>query len=160
MALEEGTGSSFQRTRSGWFALCMYWQHNICASEPLPKTVNITYYLTIFSEAEMKKSEKQWKPNNTFLQTKFDHEWDTIKVQLLEKTSQSLCPRVINFNDYSFSWSVPRYQPLQMQLRTSDDYQFLITHALKPKEPAVNIRIETKPTKVCIWLYFLYICMK
>lgn len=98
----------------------------------------------------MKKSKKQRKSSNTFLQTKSDREWDTIKAQLLEKVSQTLRPKVINFDDYSFTWNVPRYQPSQMQLRTSDDYQFLITHALKPKEPAVNIRVETKPAKVCI----------
>ena len=38
----------------------------------------------------MKKSKKQRKPSNTFLQTKSDHEWDTIKAQLLEKISQVL----------------------------------------------------------------------
>ena len=38
-----------------------------------------------------------------------------------------------------------------MQLQTDDDYKFLITHALKPKEPLVNIKIETKIAKVHIF---------
>ena len=109
------------------------------------------YYLTIFSEAEMKKSEKQHKPSNTFLQMKSDCEWDTIKAQLLEKISQVLQPKLIDFNDYTVSWSVPHYQSSQMQLQTDDDYKFLITHALKPKEPLVNIKIETKIAKVRIF---------
>ena len=99
----------------------------------------------------MKKSEKQRKPSNTFLQTKSDCEWDTIKVQLLEKISQVLQPKLIDFNDYTVSWSVPHYQSSQMQLQTDDDYKFLITHALKPKEPLVNIKIETKIAKVRIF---------
>ena len=100
----------------------------------------------------MKKSPKQRKANNTFLQLKSDREWDTVKAQLLEKVSQTLCPRLINFNDYDFTWSVPRHQSSQMQLRTSEDYQFLIAHALKPKEPAANLKIETRPAKVSLFI--------
>ncbi|KIM60028.1 hypothetical protein SCLCIDRAFT_125179 [Scleroderma citrinum Foug A] len=95
----------------------------------------------------MKKPKKQCKPSNTFLQMKSDREWDTAKAQLLEKISQVLRPKLINFDDYIFSWSVPRYQSSQMQLHTNDNYKFLITHALKPKEAAANIRIETKLAK-------------
>ena len=120
--------------------------------EPLPKAIkNITYYLAIFLEAEMKKGKKQRKASNKFLQTKSDHKWDTIKAQLLEKIDQTLRPKVINFDDYSFSWSVLHYQPLQMQLQTDVNYQFLVTHALKPKKPVVNIRVKTKPAKVHIF---------
>ena len=99
----------------------------------------------------MKKPKKQRKPSNTFLQMKSDREWDTAKVQLLEKISQVLRPKLINFDDYIFSWSVPRYQSSQMQLHTDDDYKFLITHALKPKEAAANIRIEMKLAKACVF---------
>ena len=99
----------------------------------------------------MKKPKKQRKPSNTFLQMKSDREWDTAKVQLLEKISQVLRPKLINFDDYIFSWSVPRYQSSQMQLHTDDDYKFLITHALKPKEATANIRIETKLAKAHVF---------
>ncbi|KIM54138.1 hypothetical protein SCLCIDRAFT_31321 [Scleroderma citrinum Foug A] len=119
--------------------------------EPLLKTVSVMFYLAIFSEVEMKKPEKQCKPSNTFLQMKSDCKWDTTKVQLLEKISQVLHPKLINFNNYIFSWSVPCYQSSQMQLHTDDDYRFLITHALKPKEAAANIRIEMKLTEACVF---------
>ncbi|KIM64522.1 hypothetical protein SCLCIDRAFT_115078, partial [Scleroderma citrinum Foug A] len=109
----------------------------------------VTFYLAIFSEVEMKKPKKQRKPSNTFLQMMSDHKWDTAKAQLLEKISQVLRPKLINFDDYIFSWSVPCYQSSQMQLHTDNDYKFLITHALKPKEAAANIRIETKLAKAC-----------
>ena len=99
----------------------------------------------------MKKPEKQCKPSNTFLQMKSDREWDTTKAQLLEKISQVLHPKLINFDDYIFSWSVPCYQSSQMQLHTNNDYKFLITHALKPKEVTANIRIETKLAKARVF---------
>ncbi|KAI6148063.1 hypothetical protein BKA82DRAFT_16709 [Pisolithus tinctorius] len=96
---------------------------------------------------EMEKGEKQWKPSNTFLQLKPDLEWDTIKAQLLEKISQALQPKIISYTDYDITWVVPCYQGSHMQLQTEDDYKFLLMHALKPKEPAVNIKIEVKLIK-------------
>ncbi|KAL4069119.1 hypothetical protein J3A83DRAFT_4189013 [Scleroderma citrinum] len=96
--------------------------------EEPPKPSSVMYYLAIFSEVEMKKSEKQCKPSNMFLQMKSDLMWDTIQAQLLEKISMTTTLH-------------------GMQLQTDADHKFLITHALKPKEPAVNIKIEVKPAK-------------
>ena len=109
------------------------------------------FCLAIFLEVEMKKPKKQHKPSNTFLQMKSDHEWDTTKAQLLEKISQVLRPKLINFDDYIFSWSIPCYQSSQMQLQTNDDYKFLITHAWKSREATANIRIEMKLAKAHIF---------
>ncbi|KAI6016153.1 hypothetical protein BKA83DRAFT_44003, partial [Pisolithus microcarpus] len=108
----------------------------------------ITYYLALFSEAEMKKTVKQWKASNTFLQLKPDFEWDMVKAQLLMKITQMLQPKLIDFNDYDFMWSIPCQQSSQMQLQMDDDYKFLIAHALKMKEPAVNVKIEVRFAKV------------
>ena len=128
------------------------------APEP-PKPVNITYVLTIYSKTEMEKGEKQRKPSNTFFQLKSDLEWDTIKAQLLEKISQALRPKTISYTEYDITWVVPRYQGSHMQLQTEDDYKFLLAHALKPKEPTVNVKIEAKLTKVHIQCKYLDICM-
>ncbi|KAI6023435.1 hypothetical protein EDC04DRAFT_2606668 [Pisolithus marmoratus] len=107
-----------------------------------PKPTSITYYLALFSESEMKKTVKQWKSNNMFLQLKPDFEWDTVKVQFLMKITQTLQPRLIDFSDYNFTWNIPHQQSSQMQLQTDNDYIFLIAHALKMKEPTVNVKIE------------------
>ena len=128
------------------------------APEP-PKPVNITYVLAIYSKTEMEKGEKQWKPSNTFLQLKSDLNWDTIKVQLLEKISQALQPKTISYAKYDITLVVPCYQGSHMQLQTEDNYKFLLAHALKPKEPTVNVKIEAKLTKVHIQHKYLDICM-
>ena len=128
------------------------------APEP-PKPVNITYVLTIYSKTEMEKGEKQRKPSNTFLQLKSDLEWDTIKAQLLEKISQALQPKTISYTEYDITCIVPCYQGSHMQLQTEDDHKFLLAHALKPKEPTVNVKIEVKLTKVHIQRKYLDICM-
>ncbi|KAI5996675.1 hypothetical protein EDD15DRAFT_2194866 [Pisolithus albus] len=82
-----------------------------------------------------------------FLQPKPNYEWDMVKAQFLMKIMQTLQPKLIDFDNYDFTWNIPRQQSSQMQLRTDDDYKFLIAHALKMKEPAVNIKIEAKFAK-------------
>ncbi|KAI6039231.1 hypothetical protein EDC04DRAFT_2603343 [Pisolithus marmoratus] len=105
------------------------------------------YYLVLFSESEMKKTIKQQKSNNTFLQLKLDIEWDMVKAQLLMKIMQTLQLRLIDFNDYDFMWNIPCQQSSQMQLQMDDDYKFLVAHALKMEEPAVNVKIEVRVAK-------------
>ncbi|KAI6038365.1 hypothetical protein EDC04DRAFT_2896555 [Pisolithus marmoratus] len=90
-----------------------------------PKPMSIMYYLALFSESEMKKT-LQW-----------DFEWDTVKVQFLMKITQT----------YDFMWNIPCQQSSQMQLQMDNDYKFLIAHALKMKEPAVNVKIEVRVAK-------------
>ncbi|KAI6008002.1 hypothetical protein EDC04DRAFT_2907406 [Pisolithus marmoratus] len=101
-------------------------------------------YLALFSEAEMKKTVKQWKASNMFLQLKPEFEWDTVKVKLLMKIMQTLQPKLINFSNYNFTWNIPCQQSSQMQLQMDNNYKFLITHALKMKEPTVNVKIEAR----------------
>ncbi|KAI5981430.1 hypothetical protein EDC04DRAFT_2916555 [Pisolithus marmoratus] len=111
------------------------------------KPTSITFYLSLFFKAEMKKTVKQWKASNMFLQLKPDFEWDMVKAQFLMKITQMLQPKLIDFNDYNFTWNIPCQQLSQMQLQTEDDYKFLIAHALKMKEPTVNIKIEVRFAK-------------
>ncbi|KAI6008991.1 hypothetical protein BKA83DRAFT_10876 [Pisolithus microcarpus] len=113
-----------------------------------PKPTSVTYYLALFSEAEMKKTVKQQKASNMFLQLKPDFEWDMVKAQLLMKIMQSLQLTLIDFSNYDFTWNIPRQQSSQMQLQMDNDYKFLIAHALKMKEPAVNVKIEARVAKV------------
>ncbi|KAI6039492.1 hypothetical protein EDC04DRAFT_2603155 [Pisolithus marmoratus] len=117
------------------------------SKKELPKPMSITYYLVLFSESEMKKTVKQWKSNNTFLELKQDFEWHTVKVQFLMKIMQTLQLRLIDFSNYDFMWNIPCQQSSQMQLQTDNDYKFLIAHALKMKEPAVNVKIEARVAK-------------
>ncbi|KIK23569.1 hypothetical protein PISMIDRAFT_10876 [Pisolithus microcarpus 441] len=112
-----------------------------------PKPTSVTYYLALFSEAEMKKTVKQQKASNMFLQLKPDFEWDMVKAQLLMKIMQSLQLTLIDFSNYDFTWNIPRQQSSQMQLQMDNDYKFLIAHALKMKEPAVNVKIEARVAK-------------
>ncbi|KIJ07500.1 hypothetical protein PAXINDRAFT_90301, partial [Paxillus involutus ATCC 200175] len=102
----------------------------------------ITYDLTIYSISQMQKAEKQRKSVNTFLVLASDYEFDTIKAQILMKIAESLNPKMIAFEDYSISWTIPRTQVSSMPLRTPADYLFCLDLVVKQKTPSVNLIIE------------------
>ncbi|KAI5981242.1 hypothetical protein EDD15DRAFT_2380033 [Pisolithus albus] len=94
-------------------------------------------------------AKKRGRPSKKVLPaSKEDFEWDTVKAQFLMKVSQMLRPKLIDFNDYDFSWNIPCHQASWMQLQMDNDYKFLITHALKMKEPTVNVKIEARVAKL------------
>jgi hypothetical protein len=106
------------------------------------KAPNITYDLTIYSISQMQKAENQRKSVNTFLVLASDYEFDTIKAQILMKIAESLNPKMIAFEDYSISWTIPRTQVSSMPLRTPADYLFCLDLVVKQKTPSVNLIIE------------------
>ena len=95
---------------------------------------------------------KRGPAKNTFLQLESTEPWDTVKAQLLVKVDTTLKPETIAFEDYTFSFTVPRYHTKPTDL--SDDgetYKFMIERALKAKDPSVTLIVEPKPPskKVC-----------
>ncbi|OAX30632.1 hypothetical protein K503DRAFT_788331, partial [Rhizopogon vinicolor AM-OR11-026] len=72
-----------------------------------PKKPTITYYLTMYLNAQMQKAEKQRKSINKFLALSPELEFDIIKAQVLEKISESLKPKTIAFEHYSINKLYP-----------------------------------------------------
>lgn len=93
--------------------LCALWwlsaEHYPGApSQDFPPTApRVTYYLSIFSELELRKAEKQWKSINSFLQQAADLPFDTLKAQLLAQISVKLNPNNISYDNYDITWTVP-----------------------------------------------------
>ena len=112
-----------------------------------PQVAKITYTLSIYTVAQMKKDVgKRGPAKNTFLQLESTEPWDTVKAQLLVKVDTILKPETIAFEDYTFSFTVPRYHTKPTDL--SDDgetYKFMIERALKAKDPSVTLIVEPKP---------------
>ncbi|KAG1722738.1 uncharacterized protein EDB91DRAFT_1230512 [Suillus paluster] len=119
-----------------------------CLDVPAPPApARVTYYLSIFSEAELRKAEKQRKSLNSFLQQTADLPFDTLKAQLLTQISAKLNPSKISHDDYDIDWTVPRIQPSPLALASDSDYNFLLQHATKHKEPQANITIKVRMNK-------------
>jgi hypothetical protein len=92
-----------------------------------------------------KDAGKRGAAKNTFMQLESTEPWDTVMAQLLVKIDGILKPTTIAFEDYVFSFSVPRVHTKPTDLTDEDSYKFMVERALKSKDPAVTITIEPKP---------------
>jgi len=143
-----------------------------CKASDMPKTVQvnvhpelrnpapITYYLTMYSITQMQNSTKQRKSINPFLVLSPKLDFDTIKAQILENSSQGLKPKTIAFEHYSVAWSIPQTQASSMPLCSPTDYQFLLHLASKQKTPSLNLLIKAHLLKNNVYLCFLSACMR
>ncbi|KAG1735074.1 uncharacterized protein EDB91DRAFT_1083818 [Suillus paluster] len=109
----------------------------------LKKPPGITYYLTMFSDAQMQKPQKQRKSVNTFMVQSSDIKYDTLKAQILAKISENLKPKITAFKNYTIAWTIPQTQASSIPLSSAADYQFLLRLAVKQKTLLVNFVIET-----------------
>ncbi|KJA25112.1 hypothetical protein HYPSUDRAFT_161274 [Hypholoma sublateritium FD-334 SS-4] len=105
----------------------------------------ITYTISVFTPAQMKiDSGKRGGAKNTFLQLGSKEPWDTFMAQLLVKIDGILNPATIAFEDYAFTFSVPRIHTKATDLTDEDSYSFMVERALKGKDPAVSITVEPR----------------
>ncbi|KAJ7745547.1 hypothetical protein DFH07DRAFT_776658 [Mycena maculata] len=95
----------------------------------------ITYTISIFSAAEMKKSKSAKKPTKTAIFTLHNSEpFNTLKAQILE-----------DYNDYSITFTVPRQVKDPVTLDSDETYTHLVGHALKINStPCAKIVVEVK----------------
>ena len=117
-----------------------------------PDIIKIMYTISIYTAAQIKKEAgKRGTAKNTFLQLESTEPWDTVKAQLLVKIDGILKLTTIDFDDYTFSFSVPRVHTKPTELTDEDSYKFMVERASKGKDPTVNLTIEPKPQskKVC-----------
>ena len=74
----------------------------------VPDIIKIMYMISIYTAAQMKKEAgKSGATKNTFLELESTEPWDTVKAQLLIKIDSILKPTTIDFDNYTFSFSVP-----------------------------------------------------
>jgi len=112
----------------------------------VPDIIKITYTISIYTATQMKKEAgKHGTVKNTFPQLKSTEPWDTVKAQLLVKIDGILKPTTIDFDDYTFSFSVPRVHMKLTELTDEDSYKFMVKCASQGKDPPMNLTIEPKP---------------
>ena len=108
--------------------------------EPLvPVVQNITYILSIFPSAEMKKPVSKRIAKGHTIQLGADQEWDTLRAQMLVKISASLNPKVLDFDNYSILFHIPRCVPKPgISLAKPEEYNVMIAQAIKTKNIPFN----------------------
>ncbi|KAI6046801.1 hypothetical protein EDC04DRAFT_2597903 [Pisolithus marmoratus] len=116
-----------------------------CVKEMQSKAV--LYNVLIFPASELKKDDiKKRKGLTSYFKLDSDKPYDTWKAQLLVRISQKLNPIQIAYEDYDVSFTIPRVYPSPLLIMTDDDYNFLLEHVRKAKEPMANVYVQEKTT--------------
>ncbi|KAJ7939926.1 hypothetical protein B0H13DRAFT_1850126 [Mycena leptocephala] len=106
----------------------------------------ITYTISIFSAAEMKKSKSAKKPTKTAILTLHNSEpFDTLQAQILVRIAAALHPAQEDYNDYNIAFTVSRQVTDPVTLDSEETYTHLVNHALKINStPCAKIVVEAK----------------
>jgi hypothetical protein len=99
----------------------------------------VTYNVTIFSAAEMKKAKNKRVSKNKFFKLKSTAEWDTLKAQILVQIENVLKPKQIDYKDYNVEFTVPRHSPHALPLSNGDEYLEMRGRAMKANDPIANL---------------------
>ncbi|KAI5994289.1 hypothetical protein EDC04DRAFT_2910613 [Pisolithus marmoratus] len=121
---------------------------NAAASEHTPDVpIKVLYNMLIFPASKSKKDNiKKRKGLTSYFKLDSDKPYDTWKAQLLVQISQKLNPIQIAYKDYDVSFTVPRVYPSPLLIMTDNDYNFLLKHVRKAKEPMANVYVQEKTT--------------
>ncbi|KAJ7704015.1 hypothetical protein B0H17DRAFT_1193940 [Mycena rosella] len=119
-------------------------------TEITPKARNITYTVSIFTPAQMKKQKGRGAPVADIFVLKDSKEWDTVKAQILVKIANMLNPEKIDYDDYKIDLTVPRKITSALPLN-EDKYGYLISTLRKldaGRELEAKIIVEPKAGRV------------
>lgn len=95
----------------------------------------------------MKKAgKKRGDPKRSVMALKSNEPWDTFKAQTLTRIEKALKPTTLSFNDYKFTFMVPRIQKTT-DLEDEESYQFMVGRAVCSADPSAVICIEPLITK-------------
>ncbi|KAI6021791.1 hypothetical protein BKA83DRAFT_4126524 [Pisolithus microcarpus] len=107
----------------------------------------VLYNVLIFPASESKKDDiKKQKGLSSYFKLDSDKPYDTWKAQLLVQISQKLNLSQIAYEDYDVSFTIPCVYPSLLLVTMDDDYNFLLEHVRKAKEPAANVYVQEKMT--------------
>jgi hypothetical protein len=112
-----------------------------------PLVVKITYNMSTLSTAEMKKKKNARQPLSHFIELASDMEWMDVKDKLLILIIDALNLESSSYNDHNILFTVPRYVPGNLPLKSDTDYSYLVKNAMKAKtDPSVKIFVTQNLT--------------
>ncbi|KAI6046492.1 hypothetical protein EDC04DRAFT_2887723 [Pisolithus marmoratus] len=119
---------------------------NAAASEHTPNVpIKVLYNVLIFPTSKSKKDDiKKQKGLSSYFKLDSNKPYDTWKAQLLVQILQKLNLIQISYEDYDISFTIPCVYPSLLLIMTDDDYNFLLKHVRKAKEPMANICVQEK----------------
>ncbi|KAG1908351.1 uncharacterized protein F5891DRAFT_1179875 [Suillus fuscotomentosus] len=111
---------------------------------PTPVTKEVSYIITVFSAAEMKKAKTKHEPISISVNLNSDEPWDTLKAQVLVKISNAIKLRVLDFDNYALTYQIPRVLPKpRLSLITQADFNGMMkrVNGMNAVSSLVNITV-------------------
>jgi hypothetical protein len=122
-----------------------------------PPVVKIVYNVSILSATELKKKKNARQPLSCFTELASDLEWVDVKDNILILIIDALNLPNSSYDDHDVLFSVPRYVPNSLPLKSDTDYSHLLKNAIKAKnDPSAKILV-TQKTPTASNLFFLVI---
>ncbi|KAJ7236981.1 hypothetical protein C8J57DRAFT_1087900, partial [Mycena rebaudengoi] len=111
-----------------------------------PVKREITYMISVYSPAQMKKAKSsRGAPITDVITLDNDEPWDTLKAQILAKISAALNPNPLIYDNYDVVFTVQTHVPEPIHLDTAAKYKHLVSNALRIKSSATGkIVVEPK----------------
>lgn len=114
--------------------------------EPIQKPeaviLTITYNISLFPAAEMRKDLKKRRGQGTYLKLAADEPFDTFKAQLLVKIDNEMKPATISFDNYIVSFTIPCLSPSPLAITNQKDYDELIARVKKAKDLTATVYVQ------------------
>jgi hypothetical protein len=92
-----------------------------------------------------KEAKKRGDAKSISLELSSSLEWDDFKAKILYKMDYILkptWPSIISFDDYIFTFTIPRIHPKVTSLDDENAYKFMVGRARKSKDPNAVINVE------------------
>ncbi|KAG1786504.1 uncharacterized protein HD556DRAFT_1449597 [Suillus plorans] len=102
----------------------------------------ITYNISLFPAAEMRKDLKRRRGQGTYLKLTADEPFDTFKAQLLVKIYNEMKPATLSFDNYIVSFTIPRLSPSPLAITNQKDYEELIGQVKKAKDLTATVYVQ------------------
>ncbi|KAG2366905.1 hypothetical protein BDR07DRAFT_1479668 [Suillus spraguei] len=118
-------------------------QAMVADESPLPESLIVTYNISIFPIAEMKKDNpKKRKGTNTYLKLHLSEPFDIFKAQVLQKIDEQTKPDKISYDNYTALYAIPQILPTPMSLSNEKDYEEFIRHITKAKGLTASLYMQ------------------
>ncbi|KAG2346986.1 hypothetical protein BDR05DRAFT_945399 [Suillus weaverae] len=114
--------------------------------EPIQKpeavVLTITYNISLFPAAEMRKDLKKRQGQGTYLKLTADEPFNTFKAQLLVKIDNEMKPATTSFDNYIVSFTIPRLSPSPLSITNQKDHDELIGRVKKAKDLTATVYVQ------------------
>ncbi|KIK77656.1 hypothetical protein PAXRUDRAFT_166136, partial [Paxillus rubicundulus Ve08.2h10] len=87
----------------------------------------ISCTIIMYSYREMKKPKARQEGETVMVKLSSDEPFDTLQAQILKVISEALNPKLLTYDDYKITFTVPQHQMSPLSLKKESEYAHLLS---------------------------------